>query len=114
MRVWVSLLLAGLTGAYLPGVIPRDFEEFAPIELYVDKLDSAETQLPFDYYYLNFCKPDKVTKRPENLGQILQGDRVENSPYEILMNKNETCKRLCPTKKNSNYSSRKRQNNCFC
>lgn len=101
MRVWVSLLLAGLTGAYLPGVAPRDFEEFAPIELYVDKLDSAETQLPFDYYYLNFCKPDKVTKRPENLGQILQGDRVENSPYDIQMNKNETCKRLCPTKKNS-------------
>lgn len=101
MRVWLSLLLAVLSGAYLPGVAPRDFEEFAPIELYVDKLDSAETQLPFDYYYLNFCKPDKVTKKTENLGQILQGDRVESSPYEVLMNKNETCKRLCPTKKNS-------------
>lgn len=31
----------------------------------------------------------------ENLGEILVGDTIENSPYELLMGQEETCKVLC-------------------
>jgi transmembrane 9 superfamily protein 2/4 len=34
----------------------------------------------------------------ENLGEILGGDAIENSPYEIKMKVNETCKVLCKKK----------------
>jgi len=95
------LVLAVSYGFYLPGVMPKDYEDGEKIELYVNKLDSSETQLPFDYYYLNFCKPNNLEKKGENLGQILSGDRMETSPYEVFMNMNEDCKVLC-TRTNSN------------
>lgn len=54
---WVTILLGIANAFYLPGVAPKDYPEGAEIELFVNKLDSSETQLPFDYYYLNFCPP---------------------------------------------------------
>merc|ERR1719272_1267741 len=42
-----------------------------------------------------YCRPDKIKERVENLGDILAGDVVENAPYELKMNINETCKALC-------------------
>jgi transmembrane 9 superfamily protein 2/4 len=80
---------------YLPGVAPQDFALNDRLAIYVDKLDSSETQLPFEYYYLNYCTPDNLKTRPENLGQVLRGDRIETSPYEVYMQKDEDCKLLC-------------------
>ena len=34
----------------------------------------------------------------ENLGEILAGDDIENSPYELYMDRFETCKMLCRKK----------------
>ena len=34
---------------------------------------------------------------PESLGAVLFGDRIQTSPFELTMLKNETCKRLCDT-----------------
>lgn len=36
-----------------------------------------------DYYSLPFCRPDKILKVNENLGEVLRGDRIENSPYQV-------------------------------
>lgn len=45
---------------------------------------STHTQLPYDYYSLKFCKPaDGVKPYSENLGEFLDGDRIENSAYEV-------------------------------
>jgi len=55
----------------------------------------VKTQLPYGYYTLPYCRPDQVTGRVENLGEILGGDVIENSPYDIKMKINETCKVLC-------------------
>lgn len=49
----------------------------------VNKLSSTKTQLPYDYYYLNYCKPDKIVNSAENLGEVLRGDRIENSVYTV-------------------------------
>lgn len=80
---------------YLPGVAPRDYLAGQAVELKVNKLDSIQTQLPYDYYSLPFCSPKEVVEAAENLGEILAGDIIENSAYELFMKKDETCKLLC-------------------
>lgn len=49
----------------------------------VNKLSSTKTQLPYDYYYLKYCKPSKILNSAENLGEVLRGDRIENSIYTV-------------------------------
>ena len=88
------------SGFYLPGVAPREYAEGEKVELKVNKLTSIKTQVPYDYYSHKFCKPDHgVQHAAENLGEFLSGDRIENSPYVLLMRIDEFCKVLCPTMK---------------
>jgi hypothetical protein len=45
---------------------------------------SSETELPFDYYSMPYCKPAGGVKKSTgtiNPGTILLGIRIENSPY---------------------------------
>eukprot|EP00927_Polykrikos_kofoidii_P071988 TRINITY_DN68163_c0_g1_i1.p1 TRINITY_DN68163_c0_g1~~TRINITY_DN68163_c0_g1_i1.p1 ORF type:complete len:622 (-),score=99.49 TRINITY_DN68163_c0_g1_i1:280-2145(-) len=90
---------------YLPGVAPLEYQEGSLVDIKVNKLMSTKTQLPFEYYTLAYCRPAKLVKSVENLGEILVGDLIENSPYEIHMLQNESCKVLCkspitPTERN--------------
>ncbi|KAH7681959.1 transmembrane 9 superfamily member 2/4 protein [Dioscorea alata] len=80
---------------YLPGVAPRDFQKDDELQVKVNKLSSTKTQLPYDYYFLDFCKPDKIMNSAENLGEVLRGDRIENSVYTFKMRNRETCKVAC-------------------
>lgn len=83
---WVAalLLLVGVSGYILPGVKPTDYDLGEDVELKVNSLTSVHTQLPYDYYSLKFCKPlEGVESYSENLGELLSGDRIENSPYEL-------------------------------
>lgn len=65
------------------------------IFLKVNKLSSIKTQLPYEYYSLPYCRPDRIIPFAENLGEVLRGDRIENSLYEIKMRVDEQCKVLC-------------------
>lgn len=80
---------------YLPGVAPIDYMPNEPVELKVNRMTSSKTQLPLDYYDLPFCQPEKIKKSAENLGEILSGDRIENTPYAIRMFEDVTCQVLC-------------------
>jgi hypothetical protein len=54
----------------------------------VNSLTSFETDLPFDYYTMPFCTPPEGVKRASNsanLGTVLMGIRLENSPYNFSM-----------------------------
>ena len=51
------------------------------------KLSSPKTQLPYDYYSLPFCKPEEVSRQAENLGEVMSGAIIQNSPYELFMGK---------------------------
>jgi len=79
----------------LPGVAPTNFLDGDKVELKVNKLTSVHTQLPYKYYSLPFCAPDTVVDKVENLGEILRGDRIENSLYELNMGVEVDCKVLC-------------------
>lgn len=53
------------------------------LKVKVKGLTSTKTQLPVSYYSLPFCRPEKIEDDAENLGEILLGDRSENSPYVV-------------------------------
>jgi len=80
---------------YLPGVAPIEYGEGDKVELKVNKLTSVKTQLPYRYYELPYCQPPVIQESVENLGEILEGDLIENSPYEVKMMQNMSCKVLC-------------------
>ena len=92
----LALVLFNLaSGFYLPGVAPHDYKKNESISLFVEKLDSSVTQIPYEYYYLNFCPPSDFGREKENIGQELVGDIIEKSPYSIFMQKEYNCKLLC-------------------
>ena len=52
-------------------------------------------RLPYEYYMLPFCQPETLETVAENLGEVLRGDKIMNSNYELKMGVEETCKILC-------------------
>eukprot|EP00049_Salpingoeca_infusionum_P017951 m.355098 g.355098 ORF g.355098 m.355098 type:complete len:674 (-) comp17178_c0_seq1:7542-9563(-) len=93
------------TAFYLPGVAPRAFEMGEKIALHVNRLDTTESIMPFDYYYFDFCKPGETlngtdhgrlgAKVTENLGQVVLGERIRDGPFHLRMLKSEVCQPLC-------------------
>lgn len=84
LKAVLCLALVSLCkGFYLPGIAPRNYEDGETVDVKVNKLDSVKTQLPYDYYSMPFCKPDKVEESSENIGEILSGDMIQNSKYEV-------------------------------
>ncbi|KAH8151483.1 uncharacterized protein LAJ45_04688 [Morchella importuna] len=106
----VSLFTSLSAAFYLPGVAPTDYTEGSKVPLNVNRLTPTLSQsdqqlrsvISYDYYHtaFNFCRPPNGPKKvSESLGSILFGDRILDSPFDIRMAKNETCKPLCEVKK---------------
>lgn len=85
---------------YVPGVAPVEFSAGQLINVKAVKMTSTRTQLPYEYYSLQFCLPKNgtVVYKSENLGEVLRGDRIVNTPYEVKMAENINCKLLCNKK----------------
>nr|GEW63583.1 transmembrane 9 superfamily member 12 [Tanacetum cinerariifolium] len=85
-------------GFYLPGSYMHTYSPGDKIFAKVNSLTSIETELPFSYYSLPYCKPSGgIKKSAENLGELLMGDQIDNSPYRFQMNVNESVF-LCTTR----------------
>ncbi|KAL5547668.1 hypothetical protein UlMin_002899 [Ulmus minor] len=99
--IWViaiCLIFQSCHGFYLPGSYPHKYVVGDFLNVKVNSLTSIDTEMPFSYYSLPFCKPPEGVKdSAENLGELLMGDRIENSPYRFGMYKNETEIFLCKT-----------------
>ncbi|KAG8050335.1 hypothetical protein GUJ93_ZPchr0009g481 [Zizania palustris] len=91
----VLVAAAPAAGFYLPGVAPTDFGKGDSLPVKVNKLTSVKTQLPYAYYSLPFCKPNAIVDSAENLGEVLRGDRIENSPYVFQMREPKMCQIVC-------------------
>lgn len=89
---------AFVNGFYVPGTAPQDFAKGDIVEVKAVKLLSTKTQLPYEYFSIPIhCKPSEgVEYKSENLGEILRGDRVVNTAYNLKMNVNEQCRVVCP------------------
>ena len=82
-------LSANARAFYLPGVAPREYMPGDSVDVKVNKLSSSVTQLPYDYYNLAFCKPKELKYAAENLGEVLHGSMIQNSAYELQMQKSD-------------------------
>ncbi|KAL5476329.1 hypothetical protein EMCRGX_G026258 [Ephydatia muelleri] len=94
---------------YLPGMAPTNFCEEgnegceSQVYVHVNRLDSLETVLPFEYSSFDFCHIEEGSSLQdrdptENLGQVVFGERLRASPYDIKFRKDETDKLLCTKK----------------
>jgi len=112
MRPYLCLLFVLITfpshsmAFYVPGVAPIDFNKLDLVEVKAIKITSVKAQLPYEYYSLPFCKPPEgIVYKAENLGEVLRGDRITNTAYEIKMAEDPTCKLLCnPVKMSAKQS----------
>ncbi|KAF2863065.1 hypothetical protein K470DRAFT_275012 [Piedraia hortae CBS 480.64] len=91
---------------YLPGITPTNYKAGDLVQLNVNHLTPAQSEhsshvhsvFSFDYYHtaFHFCTPPGGPKHiSESLGSILFGDRIQTSPFQIHMAKNETCRAVC-------------------
>lgn len=96
---FIYLLLVSniCNGFYLPGTYMHTYATGEVLNVKVNSLTSIETELPFSYYSLPYCQPQGgIKKSAENLGELLLGDQIDNSPYRFKMNVNESLF-LCTT-----------------
>lgn len=63
----------------------------------VNKVSSDSTPLPYAYYDLkSVCPPSSNVKHIGlNLGEILRGDRIMGSDYDVRMGRDIECQDLC-------------------
>ncbi|KAI1301882.1 Transmembrane 9 superfamily member 2 [Halotydeus destructor] len=88
---------------YLPGLAPVNFCEEekvsetckSEVKLFVNRLDSEESVIPYEYKHFDFCQVSDEESPVENLGQVVFGERIRPSPYNISFMKSEDCKFLC-------------------
>lgn len=94
---FLSLFVINVNSFYVPGVAPQDFLLNDKVEVKAVKMTSIKTQLPYEYYASPVhCKPvEGIHYKSENLGEILRGDRIVNTKYDVLMGKNTDCQVLC-------------------
>jgi transmembrane 9 superfamily member 2/4 len=101
------LLFASLGTAnafYIPGWSIKSYKDGESVPLLVNKVTSDFTQLPYAYYDLPFvCHPDNGgQKLGLNIGQVLRGDRIAGSDYNLEFNKEVECQELCTKFVNDN------------
>jgi len=89
---------------YCAGFSIRSYVENEAIPLHVNKVYSDNTQLQYAYYDLPFVCPPSGQKHAGyhsgrrtslNLGEVLRGDRIMASDYDLGMGQDNECQFLC-------------------
>jgi transmembrane 9 superfamily member 2/4 len=104
-----SLLLCGiviLQADLDPGYSIKSYKDDESIPLLVNKVYSDNTQLQYAYFKLPFVCPPTGNRQsgspfgsghsvPLNLGEVLRGDRIMTSDFQINMDQDIECQFLC-------------------
>lgn len=82
--VW-TLLLTLVNAGGLFSTSPTILKRGDSVPLYLNKIFSFKTQLPYAYDELSFICPTSAQRlRPWiNLGQVMRGDRIVESDYKV-------------------------------
>ncbi|KAG8630591.1 hypothetical protein KVT40_002210 [Elsinoe batatas] len=109
-RIWsyllaASSLLTAVNAFYVPGWSIKSYAEGEKIPLFVNKVYSDFTQLQYAYSELPFvCPPSGRVRAPGfvsgsnvalNLGEVLRGDRIVVSDYDLEMGRDNEIHYLC-------------------
>eukprot|EP00587_Corethron_hystrix_P009505 CAMPEP_0113308130 /NCGR_PEP_ID=MMETSP0010_2-20120614/6689_1 /TAXON_ID=216773 ORGANISM="Corethron hystrix, Strain 308" /NCGR_SAMPLE_ID=MMETSP0010_2 /ASSEMBLY_ACC=CAM_ASM_000155 /LENGTH=364 /DNA_ID=CAMNT_0000163105 /DNA_START=168 /DNA_END=1259 /DNA_ORIENTATION=+ /assembly_acc=CAM_ASM_000155 len=95
MTTLLSVTNFGADAFYVPGITAADYKKGDEVTMSVNSLTSIKTQLPFGYNRLPLCKPRNINRKRENIGELLAGDRIIDSPYHLQMQVDVNCKILC-------------------
>ncbi|KAI4216490.1 MAG: hypothetical protein LQ351_000979, partial [Letrouitia transgressa] len=96
----------------------KSYVDDEAIPLHVNKVYSDNTQLQFAYYDLPFVCPPSGKKHAGyasgqsvslNLGEVLRGDRIMASDFDLAMGQDQECQYLCSYKVNRHAVKRTRQ-----
>ncbi|EFW19104.1 hypothetical protein D8B26_007279 [Coccidioides posadasii str. Silveira] len=114
IRVWPMLaafvfLLSTARAFYIPGYSIRSYRDNERIPVLVNKIFSDHSPFQYAYFDLPFvCPPSGKTHTSSpfasghsislNLGEVLRGDRIRNSDFEVIMGKDVACQFLCHRK----------------
>jgi transmembrane 9 superfamily protein 2/4 len=78
-------LLTGGLAIHWPGFGHGEYAMGEVLPLRVAKLTSTRTQMPFSFFSLAQCTPQRLTPSAENIGEVLHGDRILNAPFELQL-----------------------------
>ncbi|CAL1530573.1 unnamed protein product [Lymnaea stagnalis] len=70
------------------------------IMVYVNRLNTVENIVPYEYHDFDFCVPesDVASSPTENLGQVVFGERIRPSMYKMNFTENLSCQKVCEKK----------------
>ncbi|KNH03931.1 hypothetical protein XU18_4739 [Perkinsela sp. CCAP 1560/4] len=78
---------------------PRSYRESEHVAIYANSLTSTAGGLPFPAYSIRTCVPPKESFEaeyaPENISQVLLGEKIQPSLYKASLLHNVTCRPLC-------------------
>lgn len=131
MKFWTLLIGSAffclVESFYLPGLAPVTYCEVkkvkkskdesdepqncqSDIKLFVNRLDSVESVIPYEYHSFDFCTVEEYYDSPvENLGQVVFGERIRPSPYTVTFNQETECQNLCTKSYNPNVAGDKKK-----
>ncbi|XP_059617869.1 transmembrane 9 superfamily member 2 [Phlebotomus argentipes] len=97
------LLLPMINGFYLPGLAPVNYCKHSDstepckseVLLFVNRLNTEESVIPYEYHHFDFCQVDESDSPVENLGQVVFGERIRPGPYKIDFMKDVQCAKVC-------------------
>uniref|UniRef100_A0A0D6QWY8 Transmembrane 9 superfamily member n=1 Tax=Araucaria cunninghamii TaxID=56994 RepID=A0A0D6QWY8_ARACU len=94
-----GLALIFLRGGVHGGASDHKYSKGEHVPLYANKVgpfhNPSET---YRYFDLPFCPPDKVTEKREDLGEVLNGDRMVDARYKLSFQENKDSELLCRKK----------------
>ncbi|KAM8715628.1 hypothetical protein ACLKA7_002646 [Drosophila subpalustris] len=90
-------------GFYLPGLAPVNYCKKADVSstcksdvtLYVNRLNTEESVIPYEYHHFDFCLGKEENSPVENLGQVVFGERIRPGPYRIQFLEEVECAVAC-------------------
>lgn len=118
--VYLFSVLFPINAFYLPGLAPVNYCKVGDeagksckteVPLYVNRLNTEESVIPFEYHHFDFCTTDERQSPVENLGQVVFGERIRPSLYKINFLQNMQCATVCTkTYKSGDAESEKKLN----
>jgi transmembrane 9 superfamily protein 2/4 len=87
LLILTAILANPAKASNLFGVMPSTYGKGQNITIYTGRLNSIKTLLPFDYYSLDFCRPDKQDLHYDqaNMGERLTGNSRVNTLYKVTL-----------------------------
>ncbi|XP_037960116.1 transmembrane 9 superfamily member 2 [Teleopsis dalmanni] len=101
---FVILQIIGLSQQfYLPGLAPVNYCKKSEVSsicvsnvtLFVNRLNTEESNLPYEYHHYDFCVGNEQNSPVENLGQVVFGERIRPGPYKIEFLEDVDCEVVC-------------------